>query len=380
MDNPYANLPDYAFWRRSVSNVVPDELDPVTSVPFTVSREDWIATAGSCFAQHIARTLVAEGFNFLVTEAAPLTAAAANENFCIFPARFGNIYTTRQLLQLFRRAYGLFIPQDDVWRRPDGRFVDAFRPQIQASGFASEEELREDQAAHLLAVTRMFEECNVFIFTLGLTECWGSTIDGAVYPIAPGVVGVGRDAAMYRFLNLPATEMVRELTEFIDGMRAVNPRVRIILTLSPVPLVATYEDRHVLVSTTLSKSALRVVAEMVVESVGTDIVYFPSYEIITGSFARGNYFAKDLREVTPEGVNHVMRIFKRHFLGPHDDRTLRGASRRATGAAKDTVQRHERPVADLGLNDPANLAALRSIVCEEVALDPPAESVLRHES
>ena len=366
MRNPYSDRPDRTFWRRAMSGAAGD-LDPLLSVPFAISPQDHVATAGSCFAQYISRTLVSEGFNYLVTELAPLTPAAVDQNYGVFSARFGNIYTTRQLLQLFRRTYGLFDPQDDVWRRPDGRFIDAFRPQIQETGFASEEEAREDRAAHFVAVARMFEECDVFVFTLGLTECWSSAIDGAVYPVAPGVIGAGRDADSYRFINLPVSEMVSELLEFIEDLRQVNPSVRIVLTVSPVPLIATYEDRHVLVSSIYSKSALRVVAEMTVQAAAGNVVYFPSYEIIVGPHARGSYFAQDLRDVTPAGVNHVMKIFKRHFFGTQAV-VLQPNSHPVAGMAPEHNGSPAQP--DLGMNDPANLSMIRQIVCEEIALDP----------
>jgi hypothetical protein len=42
------------------------------------------------------------------------------------------------------------------------------------------------------------------------------------------------------------------------------------------------------------------------------LAYFPSYEIITGAYTRGRYFAEDLRSVTEEGVEHVMRLFLKH--------------------------------------------------------------------
>ena len=86
MPNPYSELPDQAFWSRSVSRLTHDEVDPVGHVPFKISRRDLIATAGSCFAQHIARTLAREGFNYLVTETGP-----AEAGYGMFPARFGNI-------------------------------------------------------------------------------------------------------------------------------------------------------------------------------------------------------------------------------------------------------------------------------------------------
>jgi hypothetical protein len=311
MSNPYSKLPDCAFWRRAVSTVDSAKFDPVTDVPFTIAPTHKVATAGSCFAQHISRTLAKEGFRYFVTEAAPQSAGAADQNYGVFPARFGNIYSVRQLLQLFQRAYGLFDPADRAWRRPDGKYVDPFRPQIQDSGFATPELLEGDRDAHLVAVQEMFENCDIFIFTLGLTEAWSSREDGAAFPLAPGVVGEGSGA--YGFENFPIEAMMDDLTRFVGMLREVNPEVRMILTVSPVPLIATFEPRHVLVSTTYSKAALRVVAEIATRSL-KDVAYFPSYEIITGPQARGRYYADDLREITPDGVAHVMSIFTRHFL------------------------------------------------------------------
>jgi hypothetical protein len=42
------------------------------------------------------------------------------------------------------------------------------------------------------------------------------------------------------------------------------------------------------------------------------VAYFPSYEIVTSTASRGRYFADDCRDVTEEGVDHVMRVFFRH--------------------------------------------------------------------
>jgi hypothetical protein len=311
MSNPYSTLPDRAFWRRAVSSVDAAKFDPVTEVPFTIAPGDKVATAGSCFAQHISRTLAKEGFGYLVTEPGPQSAGAVSQNYGVFPARFGNIYSVRQLLQLFQRAYGLFDPADRAWLRADGKYVDPFRPQIQEAGFATQELLEADRDAHLVAVQEMFENCDVFIFTLGLTEAWCSREDGAVFPLASGVVAEGMGE--YKFENFSIEAMVNDLSRFAGMLREVNPEVRMVLTVSPVPLIATFEPQHVLVSTTYSKAALRVVAEIAARSL-KDIAYFPSYEIITGPQACGRYYAEDLREVTPDGVAHVMSIFKRHFL------------------------------------------------------------------
>ncbi len=313
MSNPYAVRKDYAFWKRSMSQRPACEVDPVTHVPFTIMRSDKVATAGSCFAQHISRTLTDLGFTYLVTEKAPAIGATGNEGYGVFPARFANIYTTRQLLQLFDRAYGLFDPVDAAWQTNDGRYLDPFRPRIQEGGFATVDALMSDREHHLAAVREMFEACDVFIFTLGLTEGWMSARDGAMFPLAPGVVAQNVTPSLYTFINFSVAEVEADLISVIDKIRTVNPRVRIILTVSPVALIATYEDRHVLLSTTYSKSVLRVAAETA-SRVRMEVAYFPSYEIISGPHARGSYFEDDLREVRPDAVAHVMEIFARHYL------------------------------------------------------------------
>jgi hypothetical protein len=310
--HPYSNAPPERIWRTAVASPPPGDVDPVVRMKWRISETDRVATAGSCFAQHISKRLRTEGFAFLNTEPAhplvpPETAQA--HHYGLYSARYGNIYTARQLLQLFRRAYGAFQPADDVWET-NGRFFDPFRPLIQPGGFASRQEYELDRRQHFAAVRSMFEQMDVFIFTLGLTECWESRVDGAVYSVCPGTAAGEFDANRHAFRNLGVEDVVDDMTAFFTELATVNPRARTILTVSPVPLVATAEDRHVLVSTTYSKSVLRVAADILARR--EDVAYFPSYEIITGPFSRGAYFADDLRQVTEAGVEHVMRLFLSH--------------------------------------------------------------------
>lgn len=314
--SPYAGLPDHQFWRRAVETVPAPELDPVVHTSFQLNRATRVATAGSCFAQHIARTLQRADFNyFVVDEVSGMSPEERKQRgFGVYSARYGNIYTARQLVQLFDRALGDFRPLDRAWERDDGRFVDPFRPQIEPGGFASAKDLEAATAKHLADVRRLFSELEVFVFTLGLTEGWRRRADGAVFPLAPGVAGGRFDAELYEFVNFTSDEVLADLRGFARRLRSVNAGARLIITVSPVPLIATYEDRHVLVSTVHSKSVLRSAAgEFTQEAESAD--YFPSYEIVTGIPSRGAYFEPDLRSVTEDGVGHVMRVFLRHYAG-----------------------------------------------------------------
>jgi hypothetical protein len=343
--NPYRSLPDHRFWRKAIANVPPFAIDPLTDVPFLVGPHDKVATAGSCFAQNIANALRASGFHYFVAEAGPAGLPEEERharNYGVYSARYGNIYTTRQLLQLFDRAYGALHPSIDVWTRPDGRYADPFRPQIEPNGFDSPEALRDDRARHLGAVRRMFEELDIFVFTFGLTETWLHKAHGAALPLAPGVAG-GEFDANYEFRNMRASEVVADFLAFVDRLRGVNPQAKIIVTVSPVPLIATYVDRHVLVSNCYSKAALRVACDEIAAA-RRDISYFPSYEIVMANAHR--YFAEDQRSVTPSGVQNVMRVFFAHYTA--------GASTVAHSPKLD-VRRE------------ASVAA--KVVCEEEAID-----------
>lgn len=358
--SPYQGLSDHQFWRRAVERVAPEAIDPVTATRFQLTRTDRVATAGSCFAQHIARTLQRQGFNYLVSDADPTLSpeVAQQRGFGMYSARYGNIYTARQLLQLFDRAHGDFHPLDQAWLRDDGRQVDPFRPQIEPRAFARPVDVEFARKRHLLDVRRMFSELDVFVFTLGLTEGWRRRADGAVFPLAPGVAGGRFDPALYEFVNFSTDEVLNDLRQFMLRLRGVNPRARMIVTVSPVPLIATYENRHVLVSTVHSKSVLRAAAGALANS-DERVEYFPSYEIITGMPSRGAYFEADLRSVTEAGVAHVMRTFLRHYARDLDDAQPAAAPAPVpAAAAPGALQAME-----------AEQRQLDGIICDEEAIE-----------
>ncbi len=311
---PYDGLPDFHFWHKAIGGTVLREVDPVVSASLKLDRQTRIATAGSCFAQHISRNLRRHGFNYFVTEDAGglPPEEASSLGYGLFSARYGNIYTACQLVQLLERAFGEFNTMEKAWLRPDGRFVDPFRPRVEPEGFKTSKAVEASREAHFACVREMFENLDVLVFTLGLTEAWRSVRDGAVFPLAPGVAGGVIDSGRYEFVNFQVSEVVADLEKFVQKLTKLNPGARIIFTVSPVPLAATYENRHVLVATTYSKSVLRVAAEALASG-HANCFYFPSYEIITGNFNRSAYFNGDFRTVNAAGIDHVMRLFFAHY-------------------------------------------------------------------
>jgi hypothetical protein len=359
-EHPYKSGPAHTSWRKAVRAPRPRDVDPVVDFAVTIKREDKVATAGSCFAQHIARYLKKSGFNYYIAEAGhPVLPEGVRQSngYGLFSGRYGNIYTARQLLQLFERAYGLFEPAEDCWREEEDVFLDPFRPSVQPGGFISELEMRLDRKQHLASVRQMFETLDVFVFTLGLTECWVSREDGAVFPICPGVEGGEFDASRHAFMNATVDDVVSDMSSFLMHLARVNPRAEVILTVSPVPLAATARrDQHVLSATTYSKSVLRVAADMLASRFG-HVHYFPSYEIITGAFNRGGYYAEDLRNVVEDGVSHVMGLFMKHATAEATDADAAVAGENAAPATEKVDDHH------------ALAAKFVQVECDEAGLD-----------
>ncbi len=315
-DNPYSSLPDHRFWRKAVTSLPPYAIDPLVSTPFKIARHDRVATAGSCFAQEIAHRLQSSGYTYYLAERPPADMSAAEaerRNYAMYSCRYGNLYTTAQFLQLIDRAYGRFKPQLDYWTRPeDGRFVDPFRPRIEPDGYATIDEMRADREQHLASVRDMLETMDVFIFTFGHTETWRHKPDGAILQLAPGVAGGEWDENVYEFYNMTVSEVVRDFLAAVDRIREVNPRVRIILSVSPVGIIATYEDRHVIVSNMAVKSILRAAADEVVRA-RPNIAYLPSYDLVNVSPNAARFYRDDTRRINPHGIDRTMKMFFDHF-------------------------------------------------------------------
>jgi hypothetical protein len=329
---PYDSIGPQARWDSAVARVARDDFDPQGSARFAFDRSTVFASAGSCFARHLATRLHTSSLRYLRTEPGPAWLDPEQRlryNYVPLPARFGDVYTSLQLLQLLRRACGTFVPEERPWEAGPG-FADPFRPRIQPGGFETIEMLERDRAFHLAAVGRMFRELDVFVFTLGLTEVWCSPSDGAAFPICPGR-GAGRfDPDRYVLRVLRVADNVRYLREFLAELRAINPSAKVLLSVSPVPLAATLSGTHVARASAVSKAVLRAAVDEVV-SAEPDTDYLATFELVTAPYFGTTPFAPDRRHVSDDGVERVMRMFSRHFLpgvelapaAAHDDSLVR---------------------------------------------------------
>jgi hypothetical protein len=313
--SPYQGLDARAYWRTGLAEADYPPPD-LYRAKWSLSKDDKIVTAGSCFAQHVGRALRKNGFSVQDAEPAPAhipADQAASYGYGMYSARYGNIYTTRQLRQLLDEAWGEVPAFDAIWEK-DGRFYDALRPNIEPGGFESGSAVRAARAGHLAKVREVFSSADVFIFTLGLTEAWFHKPTGQIYPTAPGTIAGVFDDEIHGFVNFRLAEVRADLLAALYRLKTLNPNLRVLLTVSPVPLTATASDAHILAATTYSKSVLRACSGEIYEDF-PEVDYFPSYEIVTSTKSGGSFFEPNFRSVTDAGVARVMRVFTTAHLG-----------------------------------------------------------------
>ena len=327
-DNPYRHIAARGFWRTGVAEAGIFGLNDLWRSKWKLPKDAYFSTFGSCFAQHISRALVSRNMNWLNAEPAPGRTPKnlfSKYNYGVFSARTGNIYTAAQLLKWVRLATKTDGVDDvEYWTDDNGRVHDMLRPKIEPTGFESIEEAKASVATTARSFLQCIEKSDVFIFTLGLTEGWVNTVSQQNYSICPGT-GIGEfEPDNHQFKNYSYNEILDDLNEAFEIMRNLNPNLHVLLTVSPVPLVATASGDHVLVATQYSKSVLRAVAGQLA-STDERIDYFPSYEIIASTPSRANFFEPNMRSVVPEGVDLVMKhVFSGlDITGPlrHGDKT-----------------------------------------------------------
>ncbi len=344
--SPYVALPGKAFWSPSVGNLNPLQISGLWDPKYQINKSDRIATTGSCFAHHISRALKVRGFNWVDSEPAPadLDPSFHTEyNYGVFSFRTGNIYSVALLKQWVMWSLNDQDPSTlEIWGPEKGRYIDPFRPTIVPTGFASRAAVVDARKTTFQAIQKTLGNIDIFVFTLGLTEAWANAETDLIYPMCPGTLAGVFDSDKHKFINYQYPEIRRGLREVFELIKTVNPNIRFLLTVSPVPLTATASSNHVLTATIHSKSVLRAVAGDIA-STRKDTDYFPSFEIISAFPFKGMFYEPNMRSVAPEGVDFVMKEFFR--------------CQQATFGSKDSDKVSE------------NLDELDNEVCEDALLD-----------
>jgi hypothetical protein len=307
MEHPYKKLNRNKFWESTNGN----DID-LGEAKFFISTSDKIISAGSCFASNIISYLESYGLEYLKTEKRPFGLADLLDNYFYdtYSARYGNIYNPRQLLQLIQRATGEIKPIERFWIQGN-KFIDPFRPGLKFKP-ESESEFELETKSHLSKIRFLISEANVFIFTSGLTEIWFNAKDKLVYPACPGTIAGEFDPSIHIFHSLNSNEIFEDLVKCREEIMKINPKIKFIFSVSPVPMIATASNKTILVANALSKANLLDATIRMCEEF-QNCEYFPAYEIVFSNTSKLAVFEPDGRTVKKLVIDRVMDQFFKFF-------------------------------------------------------------------
>lgn len=268
-----------------------------------------IGSAGSCFAMEIAHKLQANGYNYIVTEPYPNNKNGYS-NAC---ARWGTIFNVPCFRQLIESAFSNKILPRVIWsgtHSGEKKYYDPFREDI---AFESVEEYESSYLKHQTAAREALLKTKVFILTLGMNEIWRLKIDGSICSRSPWRLA----SYLVEPKILTVEENVNELEIMLNLWRKYNPDIQLIISVSPVPLHATFRgnEQHIISANCHSKSTLRVASEIFCNN-NQGVYYFPSYETVM--YCTKNAWEADQRHVSREAVDNVMSLFQKMFLKEKD--------------------------------------------------------------
>lgn len=265
---------------RTLDNFVFQGLLPPAPL---VNAESTLIAFGSCFANNISRYLNTVGYN-----------VATRRDAIAYVSRMGDgIVNTHAIRQQFEWAWEGKVPQVELWH------------DYKAAEFGYDENIR-------LRTRELFDMGDVFIITLGLSEVWYDEPTGEVFWRA--VPADRYDPSRHKFRMISQAESLDNLAAIHRLIRSHRPAAKIVFTVSPIPLMATFRGAATIVASAVSKAILRSAVDEFFRQYGAadpDLYYFPAYEVVTGCFHEP--FSGDLRHPFLHTILLNMKIFERYF-------------------------------------------------------------------
>jgi len=264
------------------------------TTPF-ITRETRILTMGSCFADELNKWLQRNQYQVL-------------KNI------WGAVFTPQSFAQIIRYSFEPenWNPVEPFWII-DGKYYYPYLKSSFGTGMLlgdNEAEANQNLRRHFQESAEKLGEAELAVWTLGLVELWRNRQDHATYFQLP--TAEIYDPNIHEFHCLTYEEVMEHMRYSISTYKKHNPGLKILLSVSPIPLRVTFREQlGPYIATQYSKSVLHAAALRLTEEY-RDVYYMPSYEITRMNPAL--YYKQDGRHVNELCVDTVMDIFQKLYI------------------------------------------------------------------
>lgn len=283
---------------------------PTANPSFAIEQSDTIYAIGSCFARNVEKALEEAGKRVLSRE---FELGAVGESLGD-AANFFNKYSIHSVTNEIRWALerDTFPGEEIIYPMDKGRYCD---PQLGMARLDFEmEQILEFRHRYLDAVAGV-AAADVIILTLGYVETWYDRKLDLYLNVIPPAPVIKAEPDRFEFRVLSYNDVLDGLNDLYTLLsRHRSKPLKMLVTVSPVPLLATFRDMDVLVANAYSKSVQRAALdEFLLDKQGVD--YFPSYEFVTLSNPTIAWSRNDYRHVSPDVVKRIMSNVITRYIG-----------------------------------------------------------------
>lgn len=238
----------------------------------SIRLEDSIISIGSCFSENIGQNLI-------------------DHKFDCFSNPFGMIYNPISICESLNDEI------DEDWMvesqgvyfhwQAHGKIAGLTREEVKTQVLAVREELRKN-----------IEHADWLIITVGSAYAYRQKSTGRIVANCHKI-----PQKEFKKELLTIKEITDKLTETLQNLKTLNPKLKTILTVSPVR-----HFRDGLVENNRSKGRLLEVVHTVSE--GTeDVFYFPAYEIQIDELRDYRFYGKDHVHPSAEAIDYIWKRF-----------------------------------------------------------------------
>lgn len=251
-----------------------------TPAAFNIGLRDQSLTIGSCFADNLGQLLQKNKFEVLVNP-------------------FGTTYNPISIHQVLQYAIQHSLPSNDTYGELNETH---FNYDFHSTFSALDKPILERNIATAIDKSHQFlKSASLLLITYGTS--W-------VYEHQGRIVANCHKMPAKHFNKQLLTQ--KKILESFDNLYkqliALNPNIRIILTLSPV--------RHIkdtLELNAVSKSILRISCHTLSE-IYPQVEYFPAYEIVLDDLRDYRFYDRDLLHPSPEAIAYIWKIFGERYF------------------------------------------------------------------
>ena len=299
-----------ARWRELVERFTRDPFEIEHTPKFRLDTTSRFFCIGSCFARNIEEALIYRGVDVLSKR---LVCPA--EEYPHRPTGIVNKFTTASMVNelgwaLARRGTGA----DCIFDTAQGAIDLQLVPHAPAVTRERALQRRRYMETDYFARTK---DADVLIVTLGLIETWRDDRTGIWQNSPPSYYMVRREPDRFSLCATSVADNIAALEELRAIALAARPGIKLIVTVSPVPMDTTFTGVDIFTANLRSKSVLRAAAAEFA-SAHDDVDYFPAYEIVLGS-SRPAAYATDCMHVRDGIVRTIIGKFISLYLSSAPD-------------------------------------------------------------